>query len=362
MTARRRALLALGVGLLAAVALGACGKKGPPVAPERRLPAAATGLAGVVDTDAIVVTWTLPRTRVDGTRLRDLAQMRLHRRQEADAGPPKPAMLSEGQVVGYDQIARIATDAPAPAVIQGDVVRWEDRRGLTRGRRYVYVVTAEDSTGRPSAPSERLLVTYLAAPEAPRNLAAAGGDRRVRLRWEPPAALVDGAPLAGELRYLVLRGAGPEGPLAAITPEPVAATTLTDAAVDNDTTYRYAVRAVRVDPAGIARGPASTEIAVTPAKTTPPRPPSGLVAVPTPAGVRLAWTASPDDDVAVYAVYRAAGAGPFLRIGSTAPPNTLFTDRDVGAGGRYRYAVTAFDRARTPNESARSNEVAVTVP
>jgi fibronectin type 3 domain-containing protein len=34
----------------------------------------------------------------------------------------------------------------------------------------------------------------------------------------------------------------------------------------------------------------------------------------------------------------------------------------VAAGETYRYAVTALDRARTPNESARSNEVTVSVP
>ena len=37
-------------------------------------------------------------------------------------------------------------------------------------------------------------------------------------------------------------------------------------------------------------------------------------------------------------------------------------DRDVTRGERYRYAVTALDRARTPNESARSNEADVTIP
>jgi len=348
---------------LAVVAvLAGCGKKGPPVAPERRLPAAPASLTGVVDGDVIVVTWMLPKSRVDGTRLRDLSRMRLYRRQEADVGPPKPAMLSEGQVVGYEEIARITTATPAPATIQGDTVTWEDRRALTVGRRYVYVVVAEDSDARSSAPSERLVVTFLAPPAAPRNLAAAAGDKQVRLRWEAPAALADGSPLAGELRYVVLRGTGPEGALAPITPQPVTATTLTDTAVENDTTYRYAVRAVRVDAAGVARGSTSQEIVATPARTTPPRPPSGLVAVPTPAGVRLAWTASPDGDVALYAVYRATGAGPFVRIGNTVPPNTLFTDRDVSRGDRYRYAVTALDRARTPNESARSNEVAVSLP
>jgi len=42
-------------------------------------------------------------------------------------------------------------------------------------------------------------------------------------------------------------------------------------------------------------------------------------------------------------------------------PGTTFTDRDVPPG-TYRYAVTAQDASVRANESARSNEVDVTVP
>jgi hypothetical protein len=357
----RRAAVTGALAVLALAGLG-CGKKGPPVAPELRRPAPPAAVSAQVDEAAIVLAWTTPRTRVDGTRLRDLVGLRIHRREEAMSGPPKPAMLVGGEVVGYEEIARIALDAPGPAEVQGDQVRWTDRRGLTVGGRYVYVATAQDSTGRLSPPSERLVVTFLAAPEAPRNLAAAGGERQVRLRWDPPAALRGGAPLAGELRYVVLRAAGPDAPLAPVTPEPIAATAMTDRAVENDVTYRYAVRALRVEPGGTARGPLSPVVSVTPVKTTPPRPPSELVALPTPGGVRLAWRPSPDEDVAGYVVYRAMEQGPFVRIGHAPAVSTLFTDRDVLAAGRYRYVVTAVDRSRTPNESARSNEAGVTVP
>jgi fibronectin type 3 domain-containing protein len=40
----------------------------------------------------------------------------------------------------------------------------------------------------------------------------------------------------------------------------------------------------------------------------------------------------------------------------------VFTDREVTAGARYRYAVTTLDAARAPNESARSNVAAVSIP
>ncbi|MFI5326491.1 MAG: fibronectin type III domain-containing protein [Candidatus Rokuibacteriota bacterium] len=348
--------------LLAASALVACGKKGPPVAPELRVPVGPSGLHGAVDEQSVVVGWTAPGTRVDGTRLRAIALYKLYRREEANGGEPKSAMLSSGRVVGYDEIATVRPDTPAPATVQGSSVTWVDRRALTVGRRYVYVVTAEDALGRSSGPSERLVIPYLAAPKAPRALSAAPGDRRIRLTWQPPAEMVDGSPAPGDLRYVVLRGAGAEGGLSAITPNPVDGTAFTDEGVDNDTDYRYAVRAVRVDPAVTATGETSAPVIVAAADTTPPAAPANLLAVPSPGAVRLAWNASGSPDVALYAIYRAGETGDFMRIATTMAVATVYLDRDVRPGATYRYAVTAFDRARRPNESVRSNEISVRVP
>jgi len=347
--------------LLAVVALAACGKKGPPVAPELRVPSVPAALHGSVDGESIVVSWTQPNTRLDGTRLRTVDRYTLYRREEADTGPPKSAMLSHGRVVGYDEIATIRTDAPAPAVIQGTSVTWVDRQMLSMGRRYVYVVTAEDSIGRSSAPSERLVVPFLAAPKPPTDLRALPGDRRVTLTWQPPPALIDGSPITGDIKYVVMRGSGTTEPLAAITPQPLSETTFTDTGLENDADYRYAVRAVRVEPAVTAAGETSATVAVAPLDTTPPSPPAGLVAVPSPDAVRLAWNASPEPDVATYAIYRATGAGDFMRIATTTAPGTVYADRDVKPGTTYRYAVTALDNARRANESARSNVVTVRV-
>lgn len=353
--ASRRRLLALGV---AALALGACGKKGPPVPPEVRLPVMPAAVRGAIDDKTIVVSWTAPGTRIDGSRLRRVARYHVYRREEQDTGAPKSAMLSSGRVVGYDEVATIRTDAPAPATVQGSSVTWVDRQALAPGRRYVYVVTAEDELGRSSAPSERLVVPFVSPPQAPRGLTATPGDRRVTLAWQPPEALQDGSPATADIRYVVLRGAGASGGLAAIT-QPLDATSYTDAAVDNDTDYRYAVRAVRVEPSVSAAGETTAPVAAAPVDTTPPTAPTGLVAVPTSGAIRLAWNASPEADVAAYAVYRAAAGGELVRIATTVPPGTVYADRDVRPGSTYRYAVTAIDRARRPNESARSNVVSV---
>jgi hypothetical protein len=356
-----RGLVLAALCLIAFVGAG-CGKKGPPVAPERRLPAAPSGVSASVEADSIVVSWTNPHQRVDGTALRDISLVSLHRRTETPGEPPKSAMVSRGTVVGWDRLAAIKLDAPAPAVVSGRTVRWVDRKDLAFDRRYAYVVTVTDSTGRTSAPSEPLVVTYLAAPQPPRLLAATAGDREVRLTWQPPAGLIDGGGLRGETAYVVLRGAGAEGALNPVMSEPVAGTAYRDTGLANDTAYRYVVRAVRRDGGISAYGEPSAVVTATPVDSTPPAPPTSLMAIPSEAAVRLTWTGSVSDDVAVYAVYRAVGGGAFLRIATTPAINIVYTDRDVKRGERYRYAVTALDRARTPNESVRSNEAVVTIP
>ena len=142
----------------------------------------------------------------------------------------------------------------------------------------------------------------------------------------------------------------------------MAGTSFTDAGVENDTDYRYAVRAVRVDPAVSASGEISAAVVAAAADTTPPAAPAGLVAVPSAGAVRLAWNPSASPDVALYAVYRAGETGDFMRIATTLAVATVYLDRDVRPGTTYRYAITALDNARRPNESPRSDVTSVRVP
>lgn len=357
----RRRVIALGTLLLAALAIGmaGCGRKGPPVAPERRLPAPPTGVAGSVEGAAVVVSWVNPVERRDGSRLADLATLTLHRREEAEGVEPAPAVLSRGRVVGFTEVASIRLDAPGSADVRGRSVTWVDARGLASGRRYTYVVTAGDATGRSSPPSTPVTVRFVAAPEPPRDLVATAGDGSVSVRWQPPERLIDGSVVTQPLRYLVLRGPEGEAALAPITPAPIEGHSFHDTGVQNEQTYRYAVRAVRVGPGFTAAGQAGPVVTATPLDTTPPGPPRGLVAVPAPSVVRLAWSPSPDADVALHAVYRAVGTGDFVRIATTPAAATSFVDRDAQPGQTYRYAVTAVDGARARNESARSNTATV---
>jgi len=345
---------------LAALALTACGKKSPPVAPEQRAPQPATELTGHVDESAIVLSWIPPNRRVDNTRQRDFTVMRIFRVEDGGAGEPKSAMLTDGRIAGYEEIAAIHSVEPEPAVQRGPRLVYTDRKGLTFGRRYTYVILTGDAQGRVGPPSRRVSVNYAAAPAAPENLVAEPGEGAVRLRWDAVSKLLDGSTVTDPIKYEVLRAPSAEGELAPVSAA-VSDAALTDSNLENDREYHYAVRAVRVVAGTTLYGRASARVAATPRDVTPPSPPANLVAIASEGAVRLSWSPSPEADVAGYIVYRAPETGGFERIGSVNAPATTYLDRTV-TRGTYRYAVTAQDRAARPNESRRSNEARVTLP
>jgi hypothetical protein len=352
--------------------LAACGKRGDPVPPERRLPAAVQDLQAGVVADGVLLRWSLPRNRLDRSSLKEVRRTEVYRRAEDGAAtePVRPALLTFGGlfgpppgVPGFERIADIVVAEPAaPAEVQGNRVSYTDAQGLTFGRRYTYVVVALDDQGRPSPPSNRVVIALAPAPGTPPRLVAQPGDGQVRLSWEPPATLADGSPAPASLVYDVFRATAPGAPGGRpLNNEPVAGHSYVDLAVQNDVTYHYTIRA-RLGPGGPESGPSAMAIA-TPEDRTPPAQPRGLVAVVAGPQVRLAWQPVADADVAGYLVYRSTTAGRGHAKLTPAPQGgTTYVDTNVRPGQTYFYVVTAVDRGRLANESVPSPEAAATIP
>src|SRR5262249_36933620 len=199
-------------------------------------------------------------------------------------------------------------------------ITYVDRRGLVYGRRYTYVATTTDAQGRTGPPSARVSITYIAPPEPPRALRAEPGDRTARLRWDPPAKLVDGSAVADPIAYDVLPATDPVSPLSTIARTNTGLTAFEDRGLENDRTYYYAVRAVRSAGTASAVGEAGERVAVTPVKTTPPAPVADVTAVTSRGEVRLSWRPSPEPDVAAYIVYRAPPGPAPMPLGPLRPP------------------------------------------
>ncbi len=93
--------------------------------------------------------------------------------------------------------------------------------------------------------------------------------------------------------------------------------------------------------------------------TTPPAPPTGLVATAGDGSVDLGWNANSEPDLAGYNVYRATGpGGPYTRLNGPLVLATSYSDAGVNNGTTYYYVVSAEDASG--NESGDSNEVSAT--
>ncbi len=96
--------------------------------------------------------------------------------------------------------------------------------------------------------------------------------------------------------------------------------------------------------------------------TTPPAPPTGLIATPGDATVNLAWAANGEPDLAGYRVYRATAPG----VPTTGTPlngaalltSPAFADDTAVNGTPYYYVVVAVDSSGNP--STASNEATAT--
>ena len=313
----------------------------------------------------------MPKIRVDRSPLKEIRRTEVYRRIENGTAeePVRPALLVFGGlfgpppgVPGFERVADITVAEPGTAQVQGNQVIYTDAQGLTFGRRYTYVVVALDEHGRPSPPSNRVVVALAAAPVAPPRVEAQPGDTQVRLTWDAPATLADGSPAPPDLVYDVFRAVAPGAPGGRPSNlEPVTARQYVDLAVQNDVTYHYAVRA-RLGPGGAQSGP-SAVAAATPEDATPPAQPRGLVAVLAGSTVRLAWQAVSEADLAGYLVYRSTTAGRgHVRLSAAPQGTTTFVDADVRPGQTYFYVVTAVDRSKRANESVPSPEASATLP
>ena len=109
-------------------------------------------------------------------------------------------------------------------------------------------------------------------------------------------------------------------------------------------------------PSGNVSSLPSEEACITPQDRFPPKPPSGLVAVPSEGSVLLSWREVEASDVKAYRVYRGEAAeGPFLFLGEV--QQTTYTDTNAESDETYFYFVTAIDNAPEGNESAKSEAV-----
>jgi fibronectin type 3 domain-containing protein len=255
------------------------------------------------------------------------------------------APANGGAAIGGYRIYRsTSSGAEALLVGVGATTSYTDS-SVVNATTYFYQVTAVNNVGE-SARSGEASATPVAAATVPGTpaLSATAGTASVALSWTAPAS--GGSAITG---YRIYRSTstGTEVLFTSVG----TATSYTDTAVANGTTYFYQVTALN----SVGEGARSNEASARP--TAPASAPSAptLTSSAGNATVTLTWNAPADGGSAItgYRVYRSTSTGTETLFASVGPSTTSFTDSTVTNGGTYFYQVSALNNV---GEGARSNE------
>lgn len=387
--------------MLALCALGACGKKGPPLAPLRYVPGPVTDLQARRSGNEVRLQFVLPTTNLQKQGPLELGQIEVFAvtvaadaanppnrdllvpkflvgtipvkppAREGEAQPPadatpdtRPAPGEPTTFVEELNVAKltpqITTPAPAPppvvpaqppttAAAAAAAAATAAQKTPVVTRR-IYVIRGLTPGGRAGQPSERVMLPIVDLPARPAGVAVSHDEKAITISWtaEVPAL---GQPAPG---FNVYRA----GEAAPLNRKPLSTTTFVRPGVSFGTEECFVVRTAVATGNVTLESPPTDQQCVTPADTFPPAAPTGLSAVGTSGAINLIWEANTDADLAGYIVLRGDAPGDKLQaITATPIQTTTYQDTTVKPGVRYVYAVVAVDRATPPNMSSQSARV-----
>jgi hypothetical protein len=407
----------LWAGGLAALIAAGCGKKGPPLAPLRLVPAPAVDIVARRIESDVELRFTLPTRNQNGPGPVALDRVEVYAITVAPGAPtvPNQDLLAKERLVGTVQVKPAPEEGepepppdpsdtrPAPgdrAVFIEELTAQKlepvaiepaaagrgagsgqnvDEKGLGgRGEQTlppvagvpaaagrdsaesasafpvrVYALRGVTRGGRPGPPAQRVAVPLLPPPAPPGGIDVKFTEKLFLITWIPP---VEGSGAA--LSFNVYPSA--EDRLA-LNEKPLTAAAFELGPVSFGDERCFAVRSVQTVQNIAIESAAPEPACATPRDIFPPAAPKGLQVVAGPDGVSLSWDPNIEPDLAGYVVLRGEAPGDTLQPLMAEPirePN--HRDTSVQSGVRYVYALVAVDKASPPNTSAQSGRQEVT--
>jgi hypothetical protein len=310
-----------------AVVLAGCGYVGPILPPALDIPQHVSDLRAGEYGDKVVVEFTIPGMTTEGLPLKDVRSV------ELAAGVAKNPFSMN---VWASEAKKFTVPATAPGALNYEfpIADWI-------GKDVTMAVRATGPKGKTSDWSNLVTLPVRAAIPKPADLKAEDTRDGIGLTWKAP----------GGEHFRIYRASGTEQPaLLDSTDE----TKFVDTTAETGSQYRYYVEAHEGEK---QHSDMAVSAPVTREDAFPPLVPAGLTAEMGSNTIELSWERNTEPRFRGYNVYRSVDGGPFAKIASmiTAPS---FSDRDVQAGKKYRYQVSAV--GVNGMESARTEPYEIT--
>jgi hypothetical protein len=355
----RFAICLVPVLVVAAGLLTGCGYAGEPKPPELKRPEKVKNLDVAERGDKIIVTFTLPEQTTEGLRIAEPPDVELRagvapatwnqaeweknsERIAVAAGPwpapppkaPRRSKLAKPTATGKAAKKAKQTTALAKAADQAMLVRTVGIDPAKYADKTVVIgVRVHGPSGQDDGWSRLISLDVKPVLAAPRELKAANARDAVHLQWTADAPA---------FRIYRKLPADTDWVQIGDSTQP----SFDDKAVEYGKVLQYRVESVRKTGAIWQESDPSEAISWTPKDEFPPAVPTGLATISGTRSVELTWDRVADSDLAGYRVYRNG-----VKVADELQ-QTSYSDKDVVAGMKYSYQVSAVDQAG--NESGKS--------
>lgn len=351
--------------LTVALASAACGKRRPPLPPVENVPQRTEFLSGIQRGNQVILNWPAPRRNASDGSVQSIRRIDIYRLAET-SGTPR-GLTEEEFSAASTLIGSVPFDIISRAT---DTLTYTDTLTLTEPVRLRYAIRFVNAQGQRAAFSNFLLVEPAARVSAPPAISAPPvyNEQAITLRWDAPAANVDGSTPANLLGYNIYRSdrSQTEPAQTPLNPVLVKTTEYADQNFQFGEEYVYIVRAVSL---GIGDTPEveslnSNAVTVAPRDTFAPSAPTSITAAVAPGRISIFFPANPERDVVGYHIFRSTDANlpreQWTKLTRSLYERTTFQDETVETGVTYFYYLTAVDA--TGNTSPPSTVVSETAP
>ena len=349
-------LVTVGAGVL-----NGCGKRGVPLPPKEKV-LQRVALEGYQRGNQVVLSWEMPESNAPKSSVLNISRIDVYRLAEpatSDAALTEEDFANRSSLI--TAIPVTDADFSKKTLIYKDTLQFADQAA-----RLHYALRFVNASGQKAAYSNTILIepsTKVAS--APSGLTVEASQDAVRLKWQPPAANVDGSTPASILGYDIYRSNSMKAPGKLLNKTPVTATGYDDESFVFGKEYFYFVRAVSI---GLQSEPIesieSNIVTIRPMDVFVPSAPAALTVAASPGTIALFFAINPEKDIAGYRIYRSMDDAlpkdkwqlltPVLQKANT------YQDTKVEPGKTYFYYVTATDTAG--NVSPPSEVVHETAP
>jgi len=294
---------------MAVLLLAGCGYVGNPMPPALDIPQRVTDLVAVEYGDKIHVQFSLPAITTEGLALKSVRSVDLY------VAPPVDPFNTDAWAAGAKHFTVTAT-GPGALSHEVPVGEWI-------GKEVVIAVRATGPKGKASDWSNLKTLPVRPPLATPADVAARNEPSAILLTWRAPTK-----------HFKIFRTASDAQPeLLGESDAPE----YRDAEIEYGTKYRYYVQASDGE---LHQSETAGPFEITAEDKFAPSAPAGLSVELGTSTVELSWERNTEPRFQGYNVYRSVDGGSFEKIASVITA-TAFSDRQIEAGKKYRYQVSA---------------------